>query len=86
MNALLAARANNNPTNNWGWTPLNTASHEGHVECVTSLLAAGANKDQANNLGWTPLDSAAEKGHTEVVAVLEAAAAEFKSTASGSTA
>ena len=34
-----------------GWSPLNAASDNGHLDVVKTLLEAGANIDQANYVG-----------------------------------
>ena len=35
----------------YGWSPLNAASDNGHLDVVKTLLEAGANINQANNVG-----------------------------------
>jgi len=45
--------------NNNGWTPLNIAAQNGHVEVVRELLKHGAKLESANNKGWTLLNIAA---------------------------
>ena len=34
-----------------GWSPLNAASDDGHLDVVKTLLEAGANINQANYVG-----------------------------------
>ena len=34
-----------------GWSPLNAASDDGHLDVVKTLLEAGANINQANDVG-----------------------------------
>lgn len=53
-----------------GWTPLNSASDNGHVDVVKLLLEKGADLTVANNSGWTPLHAASLNGHIEVIKLL----------------
>ena len=74
--ALIAANAEINIPSNDGWTPLNSAALNGHLEVVAALIAANAEINTPNNNGWTPLNVAALSGHLEVVAALIEAGAE----------
>ena len=58
---------------NNGATPLYAASHQGHLEVVTTLLTANASVNQSDNEGFTPLYAASQKGHNEIVEVLRRA-------------
>ncbi|KXZ44527.1 hypothetical protein GPECTOR_66g255 [Gonium pectorale] len=53
-----------------GWTPLQIAAKNGHVEAIAALLHAGANKEVATKTGCTPLCIAAQNGHVEAIAAL----------------
>ncbi|KAJ3217992.1 hypothetical protein HDU67_006892 [Dinochytrium kinnereticum] len=53
-----------------GWTPLNSAAYNGHLEAVNMLMKAGARVDTQSSTGWTPLASAALTGHLDVVQFL----------------
>jgi len=53
-----------------GWTPLNWAADEGHVDVVRLLLEKGADVAVANSNGWTPLNLAASNGYIDVVRLL----------------
>ena len=77
MSALLAAGATVDQGNQFGCTPLITASQQGHGEVVTQLLAAGATVDLADKCGRfnTPLMWASHQGHGGVVSQLLAAGA-----------
>ena len=55
---------------NYGWTPIITASWKGHLEVVHYLLEQGANRDKANNRGYTSLHWAARFGHLETAKLL----------------
>jgi ankyrin repeat protein len=67
---LLDRGADVTTTNKDGWTPVNTASNNGHAEVVRLLLASGADFKTATNIGSTSLYSAADNGHLEVVKIL----------------
>eukprot|EP00731_Ephydatia_muelleri_P037090 Em0394g2a len=54
-----------------GWSPLNAASRNGHLDVVETLLEAGANINQADKDGKTSLDLAVERGHNETVQLLK---------------
>jgi ankyrin repeat protein len=51
-----------------GWTPLNAAASNGHLDVVKYLLEKGA--DTSCKVGRTPLARAAASGHLEVAKVL----------------
>ena len=52
------------------WTPLLTASSEGHADFVRLLLDHGADITLCAADGWTALMSAAQNGHLDVAALL----------------
>eukprot|EP00731_Ephydatia_muelleri_P013582 Em0007g892a len=54
-----------------GWSPLNAASDNGHLDVVKTLLEAGANINQANKDGRTSLDLAVKQGHNETIQLLK---------------
>ena len=54
----------------FGWTSLNAASDNGHVEVVQLLIAHGADVDLANGNGWTPLLISCCNGRAKVAKVL----------------
>jgi ankyrin repeat protein len=54
----LAAGANVNAPNTYGWTALYWASSRGHKEIVELLIANGADVNQTSDRGDTPLDGA----------------------------
>ena len=54
----LAAGANVNAPNTYGWTALYWASSRGHKEIVELLIANGADVNQTSDRGITPLDGA----------------------------
>ncbi|KAF2469629.1 ankyrin [Lindgomyces ingoldianus] len=57
--------------NNNAWTPLNSASYNGHLEIVKLLLEKGAEVTGANKDGWTLLlRSASNNGHLEIFKLL----------------
>ena len=70
---LIAAGADLNTANQFGYTSICIASHEGHVETVRLLIAAGADLNTANNEGITPIHAASDEGHVETVRLLIAA-------------
>ncbi|MDO5464405.1 MAG: ankyrin repeat domain-containing protein, partial [Akkermansia sp.] len=74
VSLLIAAGANVNKADKYGWTPLCNAAHKGRTECVRLLLAApGIDVNKAEKDGETPLYRAACNGHTECVKLLLAA-------------
>ena len=71
---LIAAGADVNVADDYGWTPLSWAANKGHTECVRLLLAApGIDVNKPDKNGWTPLSWAADMGRTECVRLLLAA-------------
>ena len=66
-----------NEATTYGWTPLNSASFNGHLEIVKVLIASGALLDKADNGGWTPLYIASYNGDLEIVKMLLANKANF---------
>ena len=67
---LLKKGADVTVANNKGWTPLNSASDNGHLEVVKFFLEKGADMTVANNTGRTAILVAAWKGHEPVVNIL----------------
>ena len=53
-----------------GWTPLITASYNGHTATVRYLLEQGADRDKANYHGKNSLHLAAFYGHLEITKLL----------------
>jgi ankyrin repeat protein len=54
----IAAGADVNAKNNWGWTPLHYAALKGQKEIAELLIAKGADMNAVGDLGRTPLDLA----------------------------
>jgi hypothetical protein len=70
LRALVSIGANiEDRSNNWK-TPLNWASHWGHVDCVRYLVAVGANVSTFDTKGVTPLMAASQNGNVEIVQIL----------------
>jgi ankyrin repeat protein len=59
-----------------GFTPLYSASQNGHLNVVDALLRAGADVNKAKNDGATPLFAACLKGHRACVEALVRARAD----------
>jgi hypothetical protein len=59
---MLDRRPNATVPNNNGWTPVNSAANNPHLEVVKLLLDRGADATVPNSNGWTP--------HLEVVELL----------------
>jgi hypothetical protein len=75
--ALAAAGAEVNHSDNDGWTALYVAATHGRVEGMRALLAAGADANHhATSNGYTALNVAAWNGHMETTRALLAARAE----------
>ena len=77
MRELLAAGANANQTNEYGWSGLIYAATYNHPECIRELLAAGADvcaECQFNDYGKTALQIAQAKEHKRCVELLLASA------------
>jgi ankyrin repeat protein len=55
---LIAANANVNHRNLWGWSPLHLAVQHARFEIARLLIAHGADVNMANNLGKTPISLA----------------------------
>jgi len=62
--------ANVNQADNYGRTPLYTASEGGSIEIVKLLLTAGADVNQAHQDGRTPLDIALSHNNIDVMKLL----------------
>ena len=55
---------------NFGWSPLTSASLNGKFEVVKYLVELGADVNAENNSGWSPLISATYYGNLEIVKYL----------------
>ena len=77
----IAAGADVNAKDKYGWTPLHSAAFNGHKEIVELLIDNGADLDAKNILGVTPLHYAANQGHTEIVELLIAKGADVNAIA-----
>ncbi len=64
---LLATRDAELPRikNDLGWSALEVAASNGHLELLPLLLRYGAEVDHQDVLGWTPLLAAAQNGHVD---------------------
>jgi len=67
---LLEKGADVAAASNEGWTPLKSASSNGHVDVVRLLLEKGADVTAASNEGWSILHSASSNGHVDIVKLL----------------
>ena len=66
----LAAGANVNAPDTYGYTSLHKASSKGHKEIVELLIAKGADVNAQDEDGETPLDRAIDRKRTETAAIL----------------
>lgn len=55
---------------NDGWTPLHSASQEGHVKLAELLIQHGADVGSRNDDSWTPLHSASQEGRIKIAELL----------------
>ena len=67
---LLSMKANVEAKNALGFTPLLSASINGHESVVATLLKAGADKNVTSIRGDTASSLASQKGFTNVAAIL----------------
>ncbi len=68
-----------NAQDKYGWTPLHSAVHNGHLATVVKLLSLpGINVDLMNNMGKTPLHLASAQNRGFIVSRLLAAGASLK--------
>ena len=78
---LIEARAEMNPTDDDGWTPLHLATQHGKGSVTTLLIDNGANVNaQITGGGWkgfSPLHLATYFGHKEVTSLLLKAGADM---------
>lgn len=72
---LLAADADVNAVDKYGWTPLHGAAYDGNAAAVAVLLAAGGDVNAVEKQGNTPLHRAALNGNPASVSALLAAGA-----------
>ena len=72
----LAAGANVNAPDTYGYTSLHTASSKGHKEIVELLIATGADVNAKNKYEQTPLHRAAYRGRKEIAELLIAKGAD----------
>ena len=59
-----------------GWTPVSSAAHGDHLDCIQLLHAAKADIYTGDKQGVTPEQAAAARGHTECAELLRQLAAE----------
>jgi ankyrin repeat protein len=71
VQVLLAAGANPNTRNKYGWTPLMWAAGQGYSEIVRSLIASGARLNAQDQNGWTALMWAWDSNQEETMAILQ---------------
>ena len=72
----LAAGANVNAPDTYGYTSLHKASSKGHKEIVELLIAKGADVNAKNKYEQTPLHRAASEGQKEIAELLIAKGAD----------
>ena len=66
----IAAGADVNAKNDWGWTPLTYAAINDHEEIAELLIAKGADVNAKRDDGKTPLDVAIGRKRTETADLL----------------
>ena len=66
----IAAGADVNAKNDWGWTPLTYAAINDHEEIAELLIAKGADVNAKDDGGETPLDFAIRNEQTEIADLL----------------
>ena len=76
LQALIAAGADVNATNDKRWTALMVASHKGYRDVVQALIAAGANVTAKDTRGKTALVWASKDSRERVARLLRQAGAE----------
>ena len=79
----LAAGTDVNAKDQYGHTPLYTATVFGHQEIVELLIENGADVDVRDSLGRTPMHKAAANGHKEIVELLIAEGADVNAKRDG---
>lgn len=67
---LLARKADVNPKNHGGLTPLHDCVHRGTIESAVMLLNHGASLTERNNEGQTPLAYAVAKNRSDMAELL----------------
>ena len=73
---VICAGADVNAKDEEDWTPLHTASVNGHLELARVLISAGADVNAKNEDNWTPLHVASFNGHPELARYLISAGAD----------
>jgi glycerophosphodiester phosphodiesterase len=72
------------PEKTFGWTPLFTASVDGHLPIVEQLIEAGADLERQDFSGWTAKEHASLRGHIHIAKLLAQHTSPPVSSASGS--
>jgi ankyrin repeat protein len=67
---LSIGKANPNPHNKDGWTPMHFAARLGFDDVIRVLIGAGAHADDKDLKRFTPLCIAAREGHLSTVKLL----------------
>lgn len=62
LKELVGAGADSNVTDSQGWSPLNWATSNGHIDTMGILLESGADVNHQDEQGWTPLTWASFNG------------------------